>query len=144
MTIYLSGTLTGTENEQESHELESCIANVCKTLGFETYFPQAEVNSTRTGTMEKSKTSIDLQKLRSSDALIAFLSDDSFRCGAEVAIAIQLGIPIYALLEDKDVLSNFTVELLGDYAGAQILIFQNTFDIAERLVASLTNVPEED
>jgi nucleoside 2-deoxyribosyltransferase len=112
MTIYVSGTLAATKNEHENEQLQSCIANVCKTLGFETYFPQAEVDSAATETTARSRILIDLQVLRKSDVVIAFLSDDSFRCGAELAIAVQLGIPIYALLEDKGEPTLFTFELL--------------------------------
>ncbi len=110
---YVSGALQGSTNLSAARHLYETLARGLQVRGHAAYVPHQSTDpvaaSHHTPGYVFSK---DLEALANSDAVIAFLGEPSLGVGAEVAIALERGIPVIGLVPRGRSTSRFLLGLL--------------------------------
>ena len=113
MKVYVSGALKGSRNLVAARALYELAAATIADAGYEPYLPHKNTDPEATPEISAERVfATDVEAIRNSDAVLAFLNEPSLGVGAEVAICSQESIPILGLCERGVDVSRFTVGCL--------------------------------
>ena len=126
MKVYISGALDASQDLQSSRAKYDGMALELSSFGFYPYVPhhktdpvvQADVNSVDVF-------DCDLAALSDSDLIVAFFDEPSFGVGAEVAIAIEKGIPVVGLIAEGKKFSRFLHGLILSSRNSSVYIYKD-------------------
>jgi len=108
MQVYISGALQASKDLQSARELYEFANDVVKRSGASPYLPHAKTDPVKHANAPPLDVFVtDFNCLIKSSAVIAFLNEPSLGVGAELAIAIERGIPVLALYQSGTSVSRF-------------------------------------
>ena len=113
MRVYVSGALKGSSDLVAARALYELAAVAITDAGCEPYLPHKKTDPEVAPHISAELVfATDVEALRSSDAVLAFLNEPSLGVGAEVAICSRESIPILGLCAQGVDVSRFTVGCL--------------------------------
>lgn len=148
MKVYISGALQASQNLLQARELYQAAAGVVAQLGAIPYVPHAKTDPRLHHSISAREVFLqDFRELSHSNAIVAFLNEPSLGVGAEVAMALQRGIPVLGLHHSTVTVSRFLAGLMSEAnaplraydgiaeIGREIASFYNSLSIGSRRMA---------
>ena len=118
MKVYISGALMGSSDLGAARELYERAAESIAAAGHEPHLPHLETDPEDAAHLAPERVfATDLEALRTSDAVLAFLNEPSLGVGAELAICWREAIPLLGLCEEGVDVSRFAMGCLAAGGG---------------------------
>ncbi len=125
MQVYISGALQASRDLAGARALYEAAATAVARAGHEPYLPHQHTDPVAAAGLNPAAVfRRDMQFLRDSDAVVAFLNEPSLGVGAEMVLACEAGIPVLALHRFDIGVSRFVIGYL-DYQGATVASYHD-------------------
>ena len=106
--IYISGALTGIDNQESIKAFYESIGLLCQELGLNAYVPHLHTDPVKHPHVTPDQVfTKDKNQVINSDLLIAYIGYPSFGVGMEIAYAETKNIPTILLYEKDKTVSRF-------------------------------------
>lgn len=139
---YISGPLHASKRPTESRQLYEHIADICRRHGVTPIIPHLMNDAlSNPGLDPVAVYENDTSMLLGSDVLIAHVGAPSSGVGAEVAIAIEAGIPIIALRRSDEEVSWYLLGLLRAAGAHELISDDDALEQALREPLANTSAP---
>ena len=138
MRIYVSGALKGSRDLRTARELYERAAATVAAAGHEPYLPHKNTDPEEAAQLPPERVfDTDLNAIRNSHAVLAFLSEPSLGVGAELAICRREAIPLLGLCEEGVEVSRFAIGCL--VAGRGQLVRYGAWTQAQEAILDFLN-----
>lgn len=142
--VYISGGLTSVPDLAGARRLYEDAARACEHVGFRAFLPHVsndpELAPDVTPAMVYAR---DLEALHASALVVAFLGAASTGVGAELAIALQRGIPVVAVYPSGTPVSRFVLGLLRSHGAREVQVDRDG-EVPVALLNLLSDAPTRD
>lgn len=137
--VYLSGALAGAQDLAGRCDLYERFAGLAQDSGIQVYMPHTGAHPLKNSNLSPRKVfNLDMDMIRGSKLVVAFLDVPSLGVGAEVALACSLGVPVLGALPVHLQTSRFLEGLLDDHRGCGICKYRDLGDLASVVVSFLS------
>lgn len=129
--IYVSGALQGSNSLDEARFLYERMGEAIDVAGGKAYVPHVHTDPVAASHLSAGDVhSTDMGAIDAADAIIVNLNEPSHGVGAEVAIAVQKGIPIFATISSEKRCSRFLEGMLNG-AGVQLFRYETVEEMLD-------------
>lgn len=106
--IYISGALTGINNQDSIKNFYEAIGKLCQNIGLQAYVPHLNTDPVKHPYVTPETVfNTDKNQVIKSDLVIAYLGYPSLGVGMELAYAETNNIPVILLYEEQKTISRF-------------------------------------
>ena len=135
-SIYISGALHGSRHLAEARSTYDRLAQLLRRDGLSSYVPHKHTDPIEAADLSASSVlERDWKMLSNSAAVIAFLDEPSLGVGAEVAMALERGIPVIGAVRKGHQTSRFLQGLILASDCGELLEYESIEHIARHIVA---------
>lgn len=130
--IYISGAFTNVNNWTNTSKKYEAVAKTLEYFGFDTFLPHSKTPPTLTeGLTSEDVFLSDYREIKDSQIIFAFLDDPSHGVGAEIALALNLGLPVIGISHKDIKISRFIKGLLENDINGYFYTYDSIDEIAK-------------
>lgn len=133
--IYISGAFNNAKDWNQAAGLYEYVGERLKEDGFDVYLPHSKTAPTVTdGITSEQVFNRDFEEIKNSQIVVALLNEPSLGVGAEIALALNLGLTVLGVCEKNVKVSRFIIGLLQTHRNG----FFDVYEIPDEISSILT------
>jgi hypothetical protein len=140
LRIYISGAFTNISNWIEVSQIYEYVAKSFNQNGFGIYLPHSKTPPTLTEGLTSEEVFLrDFDEIKKSQIIFAFLDNPSHGVGAEIALALNLGLIVVGVSHNNIKISRFIEGLLQNHPNGYFFKYENIDEIQLNFVSIINS-----
>ena len=140
LRIYISGAFTNINNWVEVSQTYEYVAKSFEYKGFDIYLPHAKTPPTLTNGLTSEDVFLcDFDEIKKSQIVFAFLDNPSHGVGAEIALALNIGLIVVGVSHNNIKISRFIEGLLQNHPNGYFFKYENIDEIQSNFVSIINS-----
>ncbi|HEX8494455.1 MAG TPA: nucleoside 2-deoxyribosyltransferase [Pyrinomonadaceae bacterium] len=139
MRIYISGAFCGSKNWEAARARYEHLGVLLREQGFSVYLPHNHTDPIQSAELSsRAVFEQDMEEIYKSNTLLALLDEPSHGVGAEVALALKAGMPVFGACSRSQTVSRFIQGLLEVSETGEFFEYDNLDEVVEKVIETMS------